>query len=47
MTNGFTCSKCNEHTMMGIYVHPNVVCEKCYVPVCGDCLVPINECHHK
>lgn len=45
--NGVKCSKCNEQVMEATYVHPNLICNDCYVPYCGDCLKPITECHHK
>ena len=47
--NGVKCSKCNEQVMEATYVHPNIICEVCFIaePYCGDCLVPISQCHHK
>lgn len=45
--SGVKCSKCNEQVMEAVYVYPDIICEDCFVPYCGDCLVPIDKCAHK
>jgi len=46
---GVKCTKCNEYKLDVTYVHPSIICAECLItePYCGDCLVPISQCHHK